>query len=311
MHLEARSDRILGSAVPGSRAARPMRALGQFLRSRRERVTPDQVGLRAIGRRRAPGLRREEVAQLAGVSVAWYTWLEQGRDIHPSGATLTWVATALRLTREERVHLFTLAGQPLPDPHVAEDDPVPAGVVRVLDQIACPAYVAGGRLDVLAWNEAADALFGFTRRAPVDRNSLRMMFLDPQFRAMVVDWLPVAAQLVATFRTSADLHADDPRFARMLEDLSRDSAEFRKLWAKHDVKARRPGIKQLIHPTVGTLSLEHQAFQCATPALCMVVYTPVDAADTKRLARLVAAHRKSTGAVHRGPRQRNSARRSR
>lgn len=232
------------------------------------------------GRRRAPGLRREEVAQLAGVSAAWYTWLEQARDIHPSPAALDAIASALRLTPDERAHAFALAGRPLPE--TPAPPPVPAVSPEqqaILDAVAMPAYVSDRAWNVLAWNALADRIFGFAERR--FRNTLLMVFGDPGMRRVLVDWSEEAAHLVASLRLAADEAPDDPLFVDVLAQLSA-FPEFRKLWVRHDVRKRTIAHKRIAHPTLGALGFATQAF--ATPqALKMVVYVP-DAATRRALA---------------------------
>ena len=274
---------IPGSKLPGS-SARRRAALAEFLRNRRERLAPRDAGLPSGGgRRRTPGLRREEVAQLAGVSVAWYTWLEQGREIHPSVDALDAIARALRLGPEERAHAFALAGRepphdsPPPPPQLA-----PASVQAVLDALAFPAYVSDRAWNVLAWNAPADLLFSHAARAPADRNSLVVAFGDPSFRAMLVNWSDEAGHLVANFRRAHDEAPDDPALERVLERL-RGFPEFRRLWARHDVRRRYFSRKELRHPTLGALVFETQSYTSAPLGLRLVIYVP-DARTAERMA---------------------------
>lgn len=241
------------------------------------------MGLPSGGRRRTPGLRREEVAQLAGVSVAWYTWLEQGREIHPSIDTLEAISRALRLPPEERVHAFALAGRepprdsPPPLPQLA-----PASVQAVLGAIAFPAYVSDRAWNVIAWNAPADELFGHAARAPADRNSMVIAFGDPSFRAMLVNWSEEAGHLVASFRRAHDEAPDDPALERVLERL-RGFPEFRRLWANHDVRQRYFARKELHHPILGTLLFESQSYTSTPLGLRLVIFVP-DARTAERMA---------------------------
>ncbi|MEO8552369.1 MAG: helix-turn-helix transcriptional regulator [Kofleriaceae bacterium] len=263
---------ILGPKVTPS--ARRRAALGAFLRDRRAKLTPEIAGITGGGRRRTPGLRREEVAQRAGVSVAWYTWLEQGRDIHPSTETLEAIVGALGLNAEERGHAFALAGRPLSDPEPA---PLPAAappaVQAVLDALAFPAYAADRVSNVLAWNRGAERLFGYARRAPADRNSLVIAFGDPAFRARLVNWSEEAAHLVAGLRRVADEAPGDPAFERLLERL-RGFPEFRKLWARHEVRRRHVVRKQLRDPALGLLAFEAHSYTHALFGVRLVVFVP-------------------------------------
>ena len=208
------------------------------------------------------------------MSVAWYTWLEQGRDIHPSTETLEAIVGALELNAEERGHAFALAGRPLPD---AEPAPLPAAappsVQAVLDALAFPAYAADRVSNILAWNRGADRLFGYARREPAERNSLLIAFGDPAFRAALVNWADEAGQLVANLRRAADEAPGDPAFERLLERL-RGFPEFRKLWERHEVRRRHLVRKQLRHPTLGMLAFETQAYASAPFGLRLVIFVP-------------------------------------
>lgn len=273
---------ILGPALPRSQARRRA-ALADFLRSRRERLAPEDVGLPQSGRRRTPGLRREEVAQLASVSAAWYTWLEQGRDIHPSTAALEAITRALRLGTEERAHAFTLAGRELPSDELVVPPPtVPASVQAVLDALAFPAYVCDAVWNVRAWNKLANVVFGYSLRPPADRNSLVMVFTDPAVRHMLVNWGDEAGHLVANFRRVADETPDDPAVEALVERL-RAYPDFRRLWARHEVRRRHFARKELRHPQLGSLVFETQSYQQLALGLRLVIYVP-DAATQERLA---------------------------
>lgn len=263
-------NRILGSKLTAKRRA----ALGEFLRDRREKLTPARVGLPAAGRRRTPGLRREEVAQISGVSVAWYTWLEQGREINPSQTALDAITTALNLSAEERSHVFVLAGHAAP---TSAPDPLPATappqVQAVLDAFAFPAYVSDRAWNIVGWNALADRLFGYSRREPKDRNTLLIAFGDPAFKSFLVNWAEEAAFLVANFRSSIEGLPDDPAIERTIERML-GIPEFKKLWARHEVKRRHLFKKQFQHPTLGRLVFETQSYQSAPFGLRLVVYVP-------------------------------------
>jgi len=258
---------ILGPKLP---AKRRRAALADLLRSRRERLAPELAGITSSGRRRTPGLRREEVAQLAGVSTAWYTWLEQGRDVQPSANTLDAIARALRLTHEERAHAFVLAGRPLHEelpPPVVE---TPPEVKAVLDALTVPAYVSDRAWNVIGWNSLMDALLGYSKR--IERNTLAIVFGDPTFRQIFVQWADEAAQLVANLRRAADETPQDAALGALVTRLQ-IYPEFRKLWARHEVRQRRGSTrKQLRHPTLGTLVFTTQAF--VTDATRLVIFLP-------------------------------------
>jgi transcriptional regulator with XRE-family HTH domain len=274
------------SRVPASRRldAAPDRdlarraALGAFLRAHRERLDPASLGLAVTRRRRTPGLRREEVAQRAGVGVAWYTWLEQGRDIHPSREALDFIADALALDGAAREYLFNLAGQTVPEPMDFVTVRVPPSLRPVLAALdPNPAYVNDLLWNVLAWNSAADSVFGFSSLPRGECNSLLLMFTPHGSRLRIRDWERVAAGMVAAFRMSIGPNAGAPAVESLLARL-RTSDHFVRLWKRQDVSVRRIGRKTVKHPELGELAFEHQAFQAIdAPALRLVVYTPVGA----------------------------------
>ncbi|HVV07859.1 helix-turn-helix transcriptional regulator [Amycolatopsis sp.] len=247
------------------------RELGAFLRSRRARLTPADVGLPGTGRRRTPGLRREELALLAGISATWYTYLEQGRDIRPSGQVLGSLATALRLSDSEREHLLALASD-----SEAELAPewLPAQVAAIPALVEPnPAYITGASYDVLARNKAADELFPGLDVAPVP-NVARWMFTDDRSRYVLVDWEREAQGLLARLRVAAGRHPGDPRFTRLVEELHAQSPEVRDWWPRYDIQTTRGGTKRLRHPSRGQITLTHTAFHLAdAPEQTLVIYT--------------------------------------
>jgi transcriptional regulator with XRE-family HTH domain len=272
--------------------------IGDFLRSRRARIQPEEVGLPSYGRRRVPGLRREEVAQLAGVSVDYYIRLEQGRG--PGGpsrtksggvsdAVLDAIARVLRLDETEHAYLRTVAR-----PHRAKKDRTPAprirpGVQALLDGMdRMPAFVLGPRMDVLAWNKLADALSNFSGMPPAVRNIPRHVFLDPASRDLYADWAAVAAQAVANLRVTSGRDGSDPELNALVGELSLRSEDFRRLWADHEVKECAYGVKRVRHPVAGLLTLPYETL--AVPgelAQTIVVYTPEPGSETaERLALL-------------------------
>ncbi|MGV9326433.1 helix-turn-helix transcriptional regulator [Streptosporangium sandarakinum] len=248
--------------------------LSDFLRSRRARLTPQEVGLSGGGgRRRTPGLRREEVAVLAGVGVSWYTWLEQGRDITVSAQVLDAIARALRLDRAERAHLYLLAGL---NPPVAEHVPVgelPDPVVRLLDSwLPRPAYTLDRHWGLAAVNEAAREVFGFTDR---DHNCLVSFFTSARYRASFVHWDAVAPEIVARFRADAARHAGDAEFGRIAADLSAVSEEFAALWRRHDVTEAAQGVKAVTHPDAGDMFFEYSGLPLPDrPGYQIVLHNP-------------------------------------
>jgi transcriptional regulator with XRE-family HTH domain len=251
------------------------RALGDFLRARRDRLTPAAIGLPDGTRRRAPGLRREEVASLAGLSTTWYTWLEQGRDVSVSPQGLARIAVALRLDRAGRDYLFEIAGRrdPAPDP---DPDALPATLPACLAAIATPAYVLDRPWNARAWNDAAHHLFaGWLDGPDAAPNLLRFVFLAPQARALLPDWRDRARRVLAEFRADCAAHLEDAPVARLLADLRRDSADFVALWQLHAVTGREGGARGFAHPTLGLLRYDQTAFSVAgRPDLKLVVLTP-------------------------------------
>jgi transcriptional regulator with XRE-family HTH domain len=265
-------------------------ALGEFLRSRRERLAAVDLGLPARRRRRTPGLRREDVAELAGISTAWYTYLEQGRAVRPSADVLERIAGVLRLTAVERRHLLALA-RPLDAPGPT-DGTVPPSLHRVLDGLGSnPAYVIGHTWDLLAWNRAAAALFtDFSALPPPQRNVVWYVFTDPRVRCLYSDWAGNARGLLAQFRVSCNLYAGEPRFTELRRGLRAASPEFARWWRAHDVATKLSGTKQLKHPVVGSLHLEYTTFECLErPGLALVTYMPVDTESLGKLRALAAA----------------------
>ena len=233
--------------------------LGPFLQSRRARIQPEDVGLPPYGRRRVPGLRREEVAQLAGVSVDYYIRLEQGRGKHVSDAVLDAVARVLRLDPVEHEHLRDLA-RPGRTPAARTPGPsahVRPGVRLMLDSMRdAPAFVLGRRMDVLAWNDLCGALNGF--RPGTTPNMVREVFQSADAHAFYPEWAAVAAETVAYLRLDAGKHPDDPQLAALVGELSVRSEDFRRLWADHLVKEKTYGVKRLRHPVAGDLELAYE-----------------------------------------------------
>lgn len=248
---------------------------GDFLRSRRKKLRPDAVGLHDGPRRRTPGLRREEVAELAGIGVDWYVRLEQGRDVSPSDATLDALARALRLDKAEAAHLHALARRDRSRAFVPER--VPPTIARLVANLHLPAYVTGRRWDILAWNAAAADLLGFDRLAEADRNILVYMFVEPHARRLFAErWADEARRMIALFRTNHDLHAGDPAFMALVERLCASSDEFAQWWGAHDVRSGASGQKVLVHAQRGMQRYEYATFQANDdPALKLAIYTPV------------------------------------
>ncbi|HEY6542995.1 MAG TPA: helix-turn-helix transcriptional regulator [Ktedonobacteraceae bacterium] len=262
-------------------------ALGAFLRTRRARLQPQEVGLPARNRRRTPGLRREDVAELANIGVSWYTLLEQGHDVHPSRQVLEGLAQALRLTPAEEQHLFLLALQELPAKSLAEEAQVTPALQRVVDALdPHPAFLIGRRWDVLIWNRAADLLFRFDDPCPPHSRNVVWRFFIRQPRTLDLHWEQQAQNLVAQFRADYVRYAGDASFQEILEDLQRVSPQFRLWWEQQDVRGLPDGPRTMQHPTLGLLEFDHVTFQTSiTPDLRVKVY----AASPATLARLEQA----------------------
>lgn len=249
--------------------------LGNFLRSRREKLTPKSVGLPDRRRRRTPGLRREEVAELAGIGVDWYIRLEQGRSVSPSVTTIDALARALRLGKAEHAHLRALTRKA--DRRAFVPEIVPPALRRMVESLNMPAYITGRRWDLLVWNAAADDIFAFSRLPQGDRNVLVSVLTNPQARRLFgASWAAEARRMVAQFRATHDLWAEDPAFADLLARLRRDCPEFAVWWKAHDIRDIATGQKLLSHPKKGRLKLEYTSFQANDdPALKLVIYAPL------------------------------------
>ncbi len=254
--------------------------LGAFLRTRRSRLRPEDVALPDFGgRRRVAGLRREEIARLAGVSVDYYVRMEQGRASNPSPAVLDALARALRLDEDETRHLHRLAQPrpaarhtPAPSPEQQQVRPM---LRRLLEELRdVPAMVMGRRMDVLAWNAAACALLGdYAARKPAERNIPRITFLDPASRELFADWTTCARENVAYLRLEAGRHPDDPQLASLIGELSMKSEDFRRWWAEHPVQDKTSGIKRFHHPVVGDLALTYETLRAADdPGQALITY---------------------------------------
>lgn len=280
------------STILAATEERRREELADFLRKRRAHLQPEDVGLPSGGRRRTPGLRREEVAHLAGVGATWYTWLEQGRDVRASLEVLEAIARALRLTSAERTHLVLLGRGEIPPP-CKSDERVSATVRRLIENLgANPAYLIGRRWDYLAWNQAACAIFGDFDQVPrAARNHLWMHFMDPTRREIFPDWSRSARLMAAKFRADHARHIGDPTFEQLVTTLRKSSPEFCKLWGKHEVAQSGPGRKTVNHPVVGTLLFEHAVFNPQeTPEQRMILMSPLPDQDTPaKLASLLSS----------------------
>jgi transcriptional regulator with XRE-family HTH domain len=266
------------------------RELGAFLRNRRARVRPNHVGLAAGGRRRTPGLRREEVAQLAGVGVTWYTWLEQGRDIRASAQVLDAVARTLMLDSDERDHLFALAGVTERE-QVSELDELPSSVQPVLDQLVpIPACVLNARYDILAFNAVYGIMMDDLSAMPrEDRNVMWLACTHPVWKSGMGDRDEMLPIMVAQLRGGMADHVAEPAWKALVRRLTDASPEFAALWARHEVRGPENRIKTILSPKVGPVRVQYMNLWFGPrPGTRLVTYTPIDDESRERLVELSA-----------------------
>jgi transcriptional regulator with XRE-family HTH domain len=281
--------------------------LSDFLRNRRGRIAPADVGLPETNRRRTPGLRREEVAQLAGVSATWYTWLEQKRPIGVSSGVLDSLARVLRLDPAERMQLFQLAlRQPVLESPSKRETVSPL-IRRLLDQTdPVPAFVIGRRWDVLAWNRAALAFFFDFEQVPSnERNTLWLIFTSSTLRSLLVDWRSRGQDTVARFRADYGRHAGDAHFVQLVERLKSVSPEFAEWWPRHDILPMTEGRKDYDHPLAGRMIVEHTTFSVSdNPEFRLVVFlAPAASNSIAKMKKIVAAFRKGASSTSSGARR--------
>jgi transcriptional regulator with XRE-family HTH domain len=272
---------------------RPRRIeLAHFLRTRRERIAPEDAGLAVRSRRRAPGLLREEVAQLADVSVTWYTWLEQGRPVNVSATTLNNIAHALRLTPDETRHLFTLADRPMQQQRGEDVGPE---LRRLLDGIEPnPAYLTNHCWDIIATNAALTVgMFEIDPNGDaLGRNLVVDVLTNPRRRDEIADWEEHARFIVGAFRGSFGRHRHDERFARIIDYCMTNSEPFRQWWGKHEITEQRPGTIDLHHSLWGSISYSFASFRATDASdLRLTIYTPVTPGLAGRLAAAIAEFR--------------------
>jgi transcriptional regulator with XRE-family HTH domain len=263
--------------------------LAAYLRARRESLQPADVGLHPPPtRRNTPGLRREEVAQISGVGLTWYTWLEQGRPITTTRSVIDALARALRLDREAHSHLRCLAGLPFPEPDQLPEDP-DDDLRRMLDLVLpAPACIMGPRFDIVAWNETFAHIWHPETLPPGRCNVIWMAFCEPERRKTWINWDARARTLVAEFRAAAGHHAGDPRFTELITDLQANSAEFRSWWDSYEVRQSITGRLKARIPGTGTIHMDVLDLQvCSHPTLRLSVQTPVRPSDHQRLADLM------------------------
>ncbi|MFJ9841382.1 helix-turn-helix transcriptional regulator [Kitasatospora sp. NPDC101155] len=271
-------------------------SLGEYLRTRRALLTPEEAGLPPTGRRRVPGLRREEVAELVGLSTDYYVRLEQGRADRPSDEVLDAIGRALRLGPAERAHLYDLARPPR---RSAAGRPAPGrpqelrpALRRVVEAMAAtPALVMNDRNDVLAWNRLAAVLIAdFPRLPPRERNMARRIFLDPNAPEVHLDWAEAARTTVGILRMAAGRRPHDPELVRLIGELSLGSAEFRTLWAGREVHEKSHGAKRFHHQAVGEIALDYESFRAPGAAHhLLVVYTAAPGSRAEEALSLLGA----------------------
>lgn len=265
---------------------RRRKELADFLRTRRTRLSPHDVGFRVeTSRRRTPGLRREEVASLSGISLPWYTALEQGRDIQVSEQVLESLVRTLRLSNDERNHLFVLANHSVL-PNVTEDESISPALQQVLDKLGTyPAYVIDRRWNLFAWNKMTSILCGdFNQIAEIERNILWRIFMMKDNKARIVNWENVATMLLAHFRSRYALHMNDSWYQDLVNMLSDRSEEFREWWGRHDVSRNSEGEKVIHHPQAGLLTFRYNTFTVSESGeFVMGIYTPIENTGTTEL----------------------------
>jgi transcriptional regulator with XRE-family HTH domain len=262
-------------------------ALGEFLRSRREAAQRADLGLPAVPRMRTSGLRREEISVLTGVSVTWYTWLEQGRDINPSKQVLDAVARALRLSPAEHDYVLVLGGYAADPAASGSAGPPPPHIQRFLDALAgYPAFAIGPNWSIAAWNTAYAALYpNIESTAPADRNLLWLVFMDPAIRELLPDWDTDSRRFLAEFRAEAGPQVGEPSYTELIERLLASSEHFRTGWQASSIERFVSRERRFLHPVVGELIFEHHQLAPAdVPEIQIVAYLPVP--DTGTEARL-------------------------
>ena len=263
--------------------------LAKFLRTRRDRLSPEAVGLSAGSRRRTPGLRREELSQLAGMGVTWYTRLEQGQDIIVSPQVLESLARVFDLNDAERTHLFVLARDQVPADTYPLTSVISPKLQGVLDSMSStPAYIINPRWDIVGWNQAMYRVFqDFNTHLAYERNVLLSLFTDPLLRTGLNDWGKEAQGMLALFRASSERYVREAWFKTLVTELEQSSSEFREWWSRHDIQSAYTGQKELNHPLAGGLCLQTSTFQVVdTPNLQMIIFTAADTETARKLSQL-------------------------
>ncbi len=237
--------------------------LGEFLKARRNKIKPEHIGISVGTRRRTPGLRREEVAQLAGIGITWYTWLEQGREINVSDAILDSLSRVFMLTKEERSHLYALANKSLSmqvEPHQTVNDSV-LNFFAKFDLLYCPAFITDGYWNLVKWNKYAAFVFGDFSQLPTnEQNTIHLMFCNQDYMSLFEYWEYHAKEMLARFHATFAKHNDDPWFIRFIEEMKSKSDSFASWWALHDVNSMTNIVKEVKHPAVGKLIFDFVSF---------------------------------------------------
>jgi transcriptional regulator with XRE-family HTH domain len=264
--------------------------LTEFLKGCRARLSPGKMGLPDQGRRRTPGLRREDVAALAGVSVTWYTWLEQARDIKVSADVLDRICSTLRMSSEERDYLFALVQHRAPPHTQVVEEPVSAALQRMLDALAVPALVKTARWDVIAWNALINVFRDYGQLPPERRNLLRLLLVDDtSYQGDPQGYYATARRVLSKFRVDYSQYCDDPAFDELIAGLNKDSAIFRELWNTPEVMNRSEAVAY--HPQLGGLWFEHTSYVPeGSPTLRLVIFVPHDAETAAKVAAVGRSH---------------------
>ncbi|MCY8235069.1 helix-turn-helix transcriptional regulator [Priestia endophytica] len=261
------------------------RELGDFLKVRRARLSPEDFNLPIGLRRKAKGLRREEVSQLAGIGITWYTWLEQGRDIQVSSEVLESISRVFKLNKEEKEHLFLLGNQSLPSITVQNGlENIDRVVKKLLSQLEdCPTYVTDEKLNIVSWNKAAVMVFGdFSKMDERNRNAVWRCFTSKEYQNLFLNWEDHAQRLIAQFRLAYTCFVGDEWFKNMIRELTEKSPQFDKWWSNHEVLGTPCGKKTIMHPLVGEMIMDHITLQVYdAPELKLTIYQPRQEKETE------------------------------
>jgi transcriptional regulator with XRE-family HTH domain len=275
------------------------RQLIDFLKGCRARLTPAQVGLPDTNRRRTPGLRREDVAALAGVSVTWYTWLEQGRDIQVSADVLERISTTLRMSPDEREYLFALVQHRPAPPVASRTNQVTPSMTRMLDALGVPALIMTARWDVMAWNDLMRKIFRDYGQIPLERrNLIRILLMDDvAYQRDAAAYEAMARRILAKFRVDYSQTPGDPAFEELIEELNEGCPIFRRLWGRAEVVGRAEAVAN--HPVLGGLTFEHSSFVPeGSPGLRLLIFVPHDEGTIAKVRSIIAEEQ--TGPARRG-----------